>query len=130
MYCVRCGFELKNGYQFCPRCGTPVLRGAQTVSEMKKGQRKEDVTANWRQYREKEKFEKEIRRQVKKMERRNKVVRCPKCKSTSISYAPKPNWGRAFIGYGLAGDAGAIVGSMTGKKRYAVCLNCGRTWKF
>lgn len=129
MYCVRCGLELKNDYQFCPRCGTPVLVAAQNASEMKTERRREEMAIAWRQCRENKKYEKEICRKVKRMERRNKVVHCPKCKSTSISYAPKPSWGRAFIGYGLGGDVGAIIGSMTGKKKYAVCLNCGRTWK-
>lgn len=28
-----------------------------------------------------------------------------------------------------AGEAGAVIGSMTGRKGYAVCLKCGKTWK-
>lgn len=59
----------------------------------------------------------------------SKEVRCPRCRSTSISYGQKPSIGGAAVGYGLAGGAGAVVGGMTGKKGYAVCLKCGKRWE-
>lgn len=59
----------------------------------------------------------------------SKVARCPKCRSTSISYQDKVSVGRAAIGGALAGPAGAVLGGLTGKKGYAVCLNCGKRWK-
>lgn len=24
MFCTKCGFQIKDGYKFCPKCGTPV----------------------------------------------------------------------------------------------------------
>lgn len=54
---------------------------------------------------------------------------CPKCHSTSISYQDKISYGRAAAGGLLAGPAGAVLGGLTGKKGYAVCLNCGKRWK-
>lgn len=60
---------------------------------------------------------------------KDKTARCPRCRSTSISYGQKPSIGGAAVGYGLAGGAGAVVGGMTGKKGYAVCLKCGKRWK-
>ena len=71
------------------------------------------------------------KRDMKKASRRaeKRQVHCPRCKSTSISYGQKPSFGRALVGYGVAGEAGAVIGSMTGRKGYAVCLKCGKTWK-
>lgn len=61
---------------------------------------------------------------------RNKTVRCPKCGSTSISHGNKKlSLGRSAVGYGVAGPTGAILGGLSSKKGYAVCLNCGKQWK-
>lgn len=58
------------------------------------------------------------------------TVRCPKCHSTSISYdSKKVSVGRAIVGNAVAGPTGAIIGGLSGKKGYAVCLNCGKRWK-
>lgn len=59
----------------------------------------------------------------------SKVARCPKCHSTSISYQDKVSYGRAALGGALAGPAGAVLGGLTGKQGYAVCMNCGKRWK-
>lgn len=59
----------------------------------------------------------------------SKIARCPKCRSTSISYQDKISLGRAAMGGLLAGSTGAVLGGLTGKKGYAVCLNCGKRWK-
>lgn len=58
-----------------------------------------------------------------------KVARCPKCHSTSISYQDKISVGRAVVGGTVAGGTGAVLGGLTGKKGYAVCLKCGKRWK-
>lgn len=60
---------------------------------------------------------------------KSKVPHCPRCKSTSISYQDKISYGRAAVGGILAGGTGAVLGGLTGKKGYAVCLNCGKRWK-
>lgn len=57
------------------------------------------------------------------------VARCPKCRSTSISYQDKISVGRAIVGGTVAGAQGAVLGGLTGKKGYAVCLKCGKRWK-
>ena len=60
----------------------------------------------------------------------SKVARCPKCHSTSIAYdSKKVSVGRAIVGNAVAGPTGAIIGGLSGKKGYAVCLNCGKRWK-
>lgn len=59
-----------------------------------------------------------------------KVAKCPKCHSTSISYDTKKfSFGRALVGDALAGPTGAILGGLSSKKGYAVCLKCGKRWK-
>lgn len=60
----------------------------------------------------------------------DKTVKCPRCKSTSITYTTKKlSLGRAAVGAAVAGPAGAVIGGLTSKKGYAVCLNCGKKWK-
>lgn len=61
---------------------------------------------------------------------KDKTVRCPKCGSTSISYTNKKlSLGRAVVGDAVAGPAGAVIGGLSSKKGYAVCLKCGKQWK-
>lgn len=61
---------------------------------------------------------------------KDKTSRCPKCRSTQITYGGnRPSIGRALVGGAVAGGAGAAIGGLTGKKGYAVCLNCGKRWK-
>lgn len=61
---------------------------------------------------------------------KDKTVRCPKCGSTSISYTDKKlSLGRAVVGDAVAGPAGAVLGGLSSKKGYAVCLKCGKQWK-
>lgn len=60
----------------------------------------------------------------------SKVASCPKCHSTSISYdTKKVSVGRALVGDAVAGPTGAIIGGLSSKKGYAVCLKCGKCWK-
>ena len=59
-----------------------------------------------------------------------KMAKCPRCGSTSLSYDTKKlSIGRAFVGDAIAGAPGAILGGLSSKKGYAVCLNCGKRWK-
>lgn len=58
------------------------------------------------------------------------MAKCPRCGSTSLSYDTKKlSIGRALIGNEIAGAPGAILGGLSSKKGYAVCLNCGKRWK-
>lgn len=62
--------------------------------------------------------------------KRDGVVFCPRCKSTSITYQSKKlSLGRASVGGVLAGGAGAILGGQSSKKGYNKCMNCGHKWK-
>lgn len=62
--------------------------------------------------------------------RSGSTSKCPKCRSTQITYGGnRPSIGRALVGGAVAGGAGAAIGGLTGKKGYAVCLNCGKRWK-
>lgn len=61
---------------------------------------------------------------------KDKTARCPKCGSTSIQYTNKKlSVGRALVGDAVAGPAGAVLGGLSSKKGYAVCLKCGKQWK-
>ena len=81
--------------------------------------------------REEQKAEKERQTLVKEQVKYYKnLAKCPKCKSTSISYDTKKlSLGRALVGDMIAGAPGAILGGLSSKKGYAVCLKCGKRWK-
>lgn len=196
MFCVQCGFEIEDGFNFCPKCGTKVvfvqpeqehrvvapeqdpvggyefcsddmnqkrkftneemndiaeelhlkypqkrvkavkefrmITGAdlKTAKEMidfhfesEPQYKKDDYTQSLADAFNQSSLDRKAKRDMKK------IPHCPRCKSTAISYGQKPSWSRALLGYSVAGDAGAVIGSMTGKKGYAVCLKCGKTWK-
>lgn len=58
------------------------------------------------------------------------MAKCPRCGSTSLSYDTKKlSIGMALVGDAIAGAPGAILGGLSSKKGYAVCLNCGKRWK-
>ena len=58
------------------------------------------------------------------------MAKCPRCGSTSISYDTKKlSIGRAIVGDAIAGSTGAILGGLSSKKGYGVCLKCGKRWK-
>lgn len=58
------------------------------------------------------------------------IAKCPRCGSTSISYDTKKlSIGRAIVGDAVAGPTGAILGGLSSKKGYGVCLKCGKRWK-
>lgn len=76
-------------------------------------------------------FEKRQQRLVKEQEKiYKKMAKCPRCGSTSLSYDTKKlSIGRALVGGVIAGETGAIMGGLSSKKGYAVCLKCGKRWK-
>lgn len=88
----------------------------------KKAEHKAKQRQNWQEFGE-------ACRKVQNTFGGGKVARCPKCHSTSISYQDKISVGRAVVGGTVAGGTGAVLGGLTGKKGYAVCLNCGKRWK-
>lgn len=79
---------------------------------------------------------KEEKERIKKL-KKEKIPYCPKCKSTQLTNTNKKlSAGRAVGGAALlsalnpvAGIAGGVVGAVTSKKRYNVCMNCGHKWK-
>lgn len=76
-------------------------------------------------------FEKRQQRLAKEQEKvYKKMAKCPRCGSTSLSYDTKKlSIGRALVGDVIAGAPGAIMGGLSSKKGYAVCLKCGKRWK-
>ena len=75
-----------------------------------------------------EKLQKKVVEQQDSMYRN--MAKCPRCGSTSISYDTKKlSIGRALVGDAIAGAPGAILGGLSSKKGYAVCLKCGKRWK-
>lgn len=88
---------------------------------------KEKLSTRGREIQERMEQKKETRKRAKE---ERKAAHCPKCKSTSISYTGKKlSVGRGVVGYGLAGPTGAILGGLSSKEGYAVCLKCGKRWK-
>ncbi len=64
-----------------------------------------------------------------KQNKKNGIVCCPKCGSTSITATNKKlSVKRGLVGLAINPLAGA-VGAVTSKKIYNVCMNCGHKWK-
>lgn len=64
-----------------------------------------------------------------KQNKKNGIVCCPKCGSTSITTTNKKlSVKRGLVGLAINPLAGA-VGAVTSKKIYNVCMNCGHRWK-
>lgn len=83
---------------------------------------------------EREELQRLAAQQKKVVQQQEKIYRnmakCPRCGSTSLSYDTKKlSIGRALVGDAIAGAPGAIMGGLSSKKGYAVCLNCGKRWK-
>lgn len=88
------------------------------------GRTLEEQTKRNKEIKQQKKIQKEQERFYKNL------AKCPKCKSTSISYDTKKlSLGRALVGDMIAGAPGAILGGLSSKKGYAVCLKCGKRWK-
>lgn len=78
--------------------------------------------------------QKRVYQERKLAEQQEKIYRnmakCPRCGSTSISYDTKKlSLGRALVGDAIAGRTGAVLGGLSSKKGYGVCLKCGKRWK-
>lgn len=44
MFCTKCGFEIKDGYKFCPKCGTPAYVEQEGSHNEVKNEETDDVT--------------------------------------------------------------------------------------
>lgn len=70
----------------------------------------------------------ELLKQQKKIN--DKVARCPKCGSTSLSANKKGfGVGKAVAGAAVAGPLGLMAGNINAKKVWVTCLNCGKRFK-
>lgn len=68
-----------------------------------------------------------IKEQRKQME---KVAKCPKCGSTSLSANKKGfGIGKAVVGAYVAGPIGLVAGNIHAKKVWVTCLKCGKRFK-
>ena len=57
-------------------------------------------------------------------------IKCPKCKSTSITANKKGfGLGKAVVGGVLTGGVGLLGGFIGSNKIILTCLSCGHTWK-
>lgn len=135
--CYKCGRPLPIGIDQCVYCkykyGT--FRGTNAKMQ-KKIEENNAFVNNWRISKERKEDKKAREKTMKTVKRdrsnnsNNDYVKCPKCGSSSISYDTKKlSIGRTLIGDVIAGAPGAILGGVSSKKGFAVCLNCGKRWK-
>lgn len=125
-FCPNCGAKIEQGNRFCSNCGNE-------ITNIKTDSRKQnnDIPASF--YKPKELSAKKLH----KINKKQGIVSCPKCGSTSITTTNK----KVSVGKGVAGAAvgslinpigtvvGAAVGATHSKKIYNVCMNCGHRWK-
>lgn len=145
--CSECGREISDKAVSCPGCGCPVNQDSNdsdiiTCSKCKFSipadskycpNCKKLITVDDFNYSGKDFYlqpsKSPLFKNVKVPKERG-VPECPKCHSTSITYADKKlSIGRAVVGGAIIGAPGAILGGLSSKKGYAVCLNCGKRWK-
>ncbi|WP_249303408.1 zinc-ribbon domain-containing protein [Qiania dongpingensis] len=130
--CPECGKEVSDKAAACPNCGFPLDLYAEAKRDNKADSNCHDKYGRFSNKESKIKASRE-----KLQEALNKQTRsyhsqasCPRCGSTSITYTNKRlSIGRAMAGGVLAGPAGSVMGGLSSKKGYAVCLSCGKKWK-
>ncbi|MCC0634236.1 zinc ribbon domain-containing protein [Clostridioides sp. ZZV15-6388] len=68
-----------------------------------------------------------IRRAKEEKIEKEKIARCPKCGSTSLTAHKKGfGIGKAITGATIAGGIGFVAGNIGAKKVRVTCLNCGK----
>lgn len=129
------GQESKEIREIVDRAGVSKKEAKRALDEIMHPYGKEWIKNKEREERERNRAIREEKREkffdwCDEYSAKNNTARCPKCHSTSISYdSKKVSVGRAIVGNAVAGPTGAIIGGLSGKKGYAVCLNCGKRWK-
>lgn len=119
--CPSCGYYFQ-GYK-CPKCGCHLI--LDNEDDKKKGINQFVSLGNVKS----DGYTKAEKRKISEYES-ERVAYCPKCLSTNVQYTEKRlSIGRAIVGNAVAGPTGAILGGLSSKKGYAVCLNCGNRWK-
>lgn len=121
----------------CERLGVDMKTAKTLLNNFGMSQKQWEEMGLWKKTEEEkeqeaqQQFEKQRQRLAKEQEKvyRN-MAKCPRCGSTSLSYDTKKlSIGRALVGDAIAGAPGAVLGGLSSKKGYAVCLNCGKKWK-
>lgn len=121
--CERLGVDMKTAKTLLNNFGMPQKQWEE-MGLWKKTEEEKEREAQ-------QQFEKRQQKLVKEQEKvYKKMAKCPRCGSTSLSYDTKKlSIGRALVGDVIAGAPGAIMGGLSSKKGYAVCLKCGKRWK-
>lgn len=121
--CERLGVDMKTAKKLLDNFGMP-RKQWEEMGLWKKTDEEKERDAQ-------QQFEKQQQILAQQQEKVYKnVAKCPRCGSYSLSYDTKKfSFGRALVGDAIAGAPGAILGGLSSKKGYAVCLNCGKRWK-
>lgn len=123
MICERSGVDMKTAKTALKNFGIPRKQWEES--------RRWKMTEEEKAHLEEERVAEQQQRLANQQERYYKrMAKCPRCGSTSLSYDTKKlSIGRALVGDAIAGAPGAVLGGLSSKKGYAVCLNCGKKWK-
>ena len=121
--CERAGVDMKTAKTALKNFGIPRKQWEES--------RRWKMTEEEKAHLEEERVAEQQQRLANQQERYYKrMAKCPRCGSTSLSYDTKKlSIGRALVGDAIAGAPGAVLGGLSSKKGYAVCMNCGKKWK-
>lgn len=79
---------------------------------------------------EAKKAREELRLLKEQRKQAEKVAKCPRCGSTSLSANKKGfGIGKAVVGAYVAGPIGLVAGNINAKKVWVTCLKCGKRFK-
>lgn len=139
--CLSCGNVLNPGDAFCSKCGVKKVNEAvKTKSTVKPYNIYKEN--GFEQKKEEYKYTPSpvtlSPKKQYKINKRNGIPSCPKCGSKSITNTNKKlSASRGAVGTAIGGAilnapgaaVGAVIGGLTSKKIFNVCLNCGHRWK-
>ena len=128
MFCTKCGFEIKNGYKFCPKCGTPAF----VEKEEPKGEvKKEDVDEVAKETNASSAVSEPVVKPTEKEKKTAKANTASKAKKkdtdmTNKDYIPNPLIAKElnFEGLKRRADKGCIEAKLRLAYRYEKGIGC------
>ena len=146
MFCTKCGKENRADSAFCGYCGNPFTMfvankpktGSLTKTDMDLAYYKADLQMHQQALHIQQKELEETQRQTEhqrqqlqlQQEQYDKMMKCPRCGSTSLSGNKKGyGIGKGIIGASLFGPLGLIAGNIGSGKVVITCMKCGYKFK-
>lgn len=146
MFCTKCGKENRADSAFCGYCGNPFTAfvadrpktGELTKTDMDLAYYKANLQMQQRALHIRQQELEEAQRQTEQQRQQlqlqqkqyDKMMRCPRCGSTSLSGNKKGyRIGKGIIGAAIFGPLGFMAGNIGSGKVVITCMLCGHKFK-